>query len=102
MCTFLFPGYVNVLASDTIISEREQNAYFDEEYFTDEYVILEADTMYITKEITYIGTVVPSRTIEEIRTVNEVTYRGFLSLIQCQYQNNKTIATYKGTLYPIS
>ncbi|MBR4059321.1 MAG: hypothetical protein IKK03_05715 [Lachnospiraceae bacterium] len=56
-------------------------------------------TLSITKEFTYDGTVTPSSSLSWTESSGGVTYSGTLYLKSFYYNNSKTVATYKGTLY---
>lgn len=58
-----------------------------------------SNMMTVTKEITYDGIVSPSISISWTEKINGVTYSGSLYLQSFYQQQNKTVATYKGTLY---
>lgn len=101
-CTILLTSSLPVLAVNNVIQTEEFICYFDEECYVEENILYYANSLVVTKKITFEGTVTPGRTIEHMQTRDGITYRGTLSLISCQYQDNKTIAVYKGTLYPVA
>lgn len=71
-------------------------------YVVDNIVFLESGAQ-TTRQVVYEGIIVPDQTIY-VTAKNQkdgITYGGTLYLISYTYQNNQTIAVYKGTLYPL-
>ena len=101
-CTILLTCSLPVLAVNNITPTEEFICYFDDDCYVEKSILYYENSLVVTKKITFEGTVTPGRTIEHIETKHGVTYRGTLSLISCQYQDNKTIAVYKSTLYPVA
>ena len=84
---------------------------------TTEYVISQVTTLetiyhldntrasaYITtsKEITYTGIITPAASISWTETIDGTKYSGTLYRQSFYHNSDKTIAIYKGTLYPVS
>ena len=101
-CTILLTCSLPVLAVNNITPTEEFICYFDDDCYVEKSILYYENSLVVTKKITFEGTVTPGRTIEHMQTRDGITYRGTLSLISCQYQDNKTIAVYKGTLYPVA
>ena len=64
----------------------------------DSLIVPYANTISLTKEITYSGIIIPDNSISWKETISGTTYSGTLYLQSFHYSNSKTIATYKGTL----
>ena len=101
-CLF-FPS-LPVLASDNAV--RVESFFYDTDTncYIEESMVYSSETnsYEATRTIIYDEIVTPNRTIEHTETQNGMIYRGVLTLVQYKYQNNKTIATYKGMLYPVA
>lgn len=61
--------------------------------------LADADSITITQQVTYNGIVAPSISIPFTKIIDGTTYSGTLYLQSFTQGNNKTVATYKGTLY---
>ncbi len=61
--------------------------------------LADADAVTLTQKITYEGIVAPSISIPFTKIIDGTTYSGTLYLQSFTQGNNKTVATYKGTLY---
>ena len=103
ICTYLFTNYpLQVSASSNSITGFTPSGIFyqaitiSETY--DSLIVPYANTISLTKEITYSGIIIPDNSISWKETISGTTYSGTLYLQSFHYSNSKTIATYKGTL----
>lgn len=60
------------------------------------------DTVDVIREFRFNGTVVPPSTQLWFEKINGTDYSGTLKLYNCSYENNTTIAYYRGTLTAIN
>ena len=61
--------------------------------------LADADSITITQEFTFSGTVIPGTSIDWRDTINGTVYIGTLYLYSYYHFENTTVAIYKGTLY---
>ena len=54
--------------------------------------------IYVTREITYNTIITPNVSLSWSERINDTIYSGTLKLQSFYYENEKTVATYKGTL----
>ena len=89
--------------ASTIITGYTENGIYYEvvtlEEHIDTYMTTRGKALNVTKEFTYNGIITPSSTISWTESSGSITYSGILNLQSFYYNNNKTVATYKGTLY---
>ena len=102
MCFLLrIPASAN--ETTTIITGHTQEGIYYEvitlEEQTDTYASTRAKVLNVTKEFTYNGIITPSSSLSWTESSDGITYSGTLYLYSFTQRNNKTIATYKGTLY---
>ncbi len=64
------------------------------------YIRLAANSIFVSREVTYNGKVIPSRQIDWQEKVGDVSYSGTLTLKKSTYSvaTQKTIASYEGIL----
>lgn len=65
-----------------------------------DYTQLTANSIFVTRKVTYGGIVAPPRQISWQEKINNITYSGTLRIISYIYDGKaqQTIATYEGTL----
>ena len=61
--------------------------------------LADKDAITLTQQVTYDGIVAPNTSIPWTKIIDGTTYSGTLYLQSFSQGNNKTVATYKGTLY---
>ena len=102
MCLFLcIPAYANE-ATAIITGYTKDGIYYEAvtlEEHEDTYASTRGKILNVTKEFTYSGIITPSSSLSWTESSGGVTYSGTLYLQSFYYNNNKTVATYKGTLY---
>lgn len=59
------------------------------------------DTIYVYREFHYTGIITPPSPVTWTEIHNGITYTGSLKLYSVDFENNTTIACYKGTLVAI-
>lgn len=64
------------------------------------YVQLTSDSIFVTRQVTYDGFVIPSSQVFWREKINDITYSGNLQLKKQNFnpKTQKTTATYEGTL----
>lgn len=60
------------------------------------------DTIDVIREFRFEGIIVPPSTQNWAEQINGTSYSGTLKLYRCSYDNNNTIAYYRGTLTAIN
>lgn len=103
---FLLSLPVQAAESDAIVSEGytpdgTRYAVYDiETNINQERTI--GDTVDVIRKFQYSGTIAPPSTKTWSENINGTTYSGTLKLYNCSYENNTTIAYYRGTLTAIN
>ena len=74
----------------------------EQEVLVTDYYAYSSSSIFLKRKMTYLGFVVPDRTITGYVVDKGIVYSGTLYLVNYTYFNNQTIALYEGTLYPTS
>ena len=95
-----FPVYAN--SNQSINTGYTPDGIYYEAVITESDICMplaDTDAITLTQQVTYNGIVTPNASITFTKVVDGTTYSGTLYLQSFTQGNNKTVATYKGTLY---
>lgn len=105
-CALLLSFPVHAAEPDAVIDEGYTSngihyvVYDIETHMNQERVI--GNTVDVIREVHFSGIIVPSSTQLWFENINGTDYSGTLKLYNCSYENNTTIAYYRGTLTAIN